>query len=705
MRNLTSILNLKFFNRTSFKRFLTSIWLLGLVIAIPVILLLPGFFHKYKLKLENRENAAHSVAYRIFFKDLNGNGIKQKIYAFGNSVGQLCFQYYGDRGEMVNQINFKHDYSPTLLYLFFGDVNKNGKTEVYGFTMSSDSLFLNWIELLNPYSLNTESLFIARVGASEGGKTNFSINRFGVDDLDADGNKDIVFSIISGYSKYPRMVVIYHPDTGKLIKSKDEGMNPYFLNFYDLNRDRKMELLAGSSATFNLVDSDSNRVADIRPYLIAYDSELNDYFNPVPFASGINNHIQFYIDPQRKQIVVFQFNRSRIKEKMIGIFQVDFKGHLRDSVFLPEFGKRFAFQVFLTDDGYHLYTGDKIVFINSDLEVKEVKEIENSNNIYKNPFVSKGVPEYITTDFLNTKICVYAENLKFRIDKEFPDETIKGINMDTGLGENRFLVQTNAHEYTFQLKMNLFYYLKFPLYVLIYLLSVSFLWLIQRIREKQLHERYELQNQFRDLEIKYLRMQMDPHFMFNAFTTMALMIKNGDRETAFDSFMKFTRMLRSNFDFSDFLTRPLSEELQTVSYYLEINKLRFKDKLNYEIKVAEDIKVSSLIPKMSLQIHVENSLKHGLSQLEKPGMIKIEIYKSGEYLCMSEEDNGIGRQKAASLNRPSTKQGIKMLLAIMDRLNQHNKLKITQTYIDLADENGNPAGTRVDIRVPLNLKE
>jgi len=200
-------------------------------------------------------------------------------------------------------------------------------------------------------------------------------------------------------------------------------------------------------------------------------------------------------------------------------------------------------------------------------------------------------------------------------------------------------------------------------------------------------------------------MQMDPHFMFNAFTTMALMIKNGDRTEAFDSFMKFTRMLRSNFDFSDHLTRPLTEELQTVRDYLEINKLRFKEKLDFEVKVGEDVPVNTLLPKMALQIHVENSLKHGLSQLEKPGFIRIGVFKETDFLCLSVEDNGIGRQKSATLNRPSTKQGIKMLLALMDRLNMQNKLKITQFYIDLQDETGFPAGTRVDIRVPLNLKE
>jgi sensor histidine kinase YesM len=267
------------------------------------------------------------------------------------------------------------------------------------------------------------------------------------------------------------------------------------------------------------------------------------------------------------------------------------------------------------------------------------------------------------------------------------------------------MVQTNMNEYTYRFQKNWLYYLKFPAYLIIYFLSVLFIWMIQNVREKQLHEKFELKNQLKDMEIKYLRMQMDPHFMFNAFTTMALMIKNGDRTEAFESFMKFTRMLRSNFDFSNHLTRPLSEELQTVKDYLEINKMRFKERLNYEVVVSDDVPVNTLIPKMIIQIHVENALKHGLSQQEKPGMIRITVVKEGDYINISVEDNGIGRKKAAALGRPSTKQGIKMLQALMDRLNAQNRLNITQGYTDLQDDSGFPAGTRVDMKVPLSLKE
>jgi hypothetical protein len=688
------------------KRFITSIWFLGLIIAVPVIFSLPGLFKKYRISLVLQESAPQPNDYRISFKDLDGNGIKQKVYAFENIANQLAVQYFGDNGGMINEITFSRKFNPNVPFLFFGDAEKNNKPEIYGFTMNMDSLFLNWVELVHPYSKSSKSLFITRVGTFNNGKFDFSISRFSVMDLDKDGNNEIEFSIVAGHSKFPRIVVIYHPDTGELIKSKDEGINPFYVVYYDINKDGKIEILAGSSAGYNLTDSTGNLIIDDRPYLLAFNSDLTLCFAPIPFSSGINNNTQIIVNaPKRKEILVFQYNLSLATEKMIRVYRVDFNGNLKDSVFFPDYGKRFKFQVFQGSDFFWLYTGDKMVMIDYDLKVIGEKNIDISALMYRNAVFEKGYPELVTSDLLSKKACIYTENFNHKVEKQYIDERIRNVILDIGKGAEYFMIQTNMNEYTYRFQKNWLYYLKFPVYLAIYLLSVLFVWLIQRIREKQLHERYELQNQLRDVEIKYLRMQMDPHFMFNAFNSMALLMKNGEKEEAFDAFMKFTKMVRSNFDFSDRFSRPLSEEMQMVNHFLDINKLRFREKLDFRIKIAEDVPMNMLIPKMMLQIHIENALKHGLSKLEKAGVILIHITREEEGIRVTIEDNGIGRRKAAQMNTDSTKQGLKMLQAVYERLSQQSKTKIMQVITDLMDEQGNPVGTRVEICVPLSLKE
>ena len=128
------------------KHLIPSVWVLGLIIAVPVIIFMPDLFNKYKTSLFLQESAAHQMPYRIYFRDLDGNGVRQKIYSFQNGSGQLAFQYFGDDGRMMNQINFKKKYSSALSYLVFADADENGLNEVYGFTIEKDSLFLNWKE-------------------------------------------------------------------------------------------------------------------------------------------------------------------------------------------------------------------------------------------------------------------------------------------------------------------------------------------------------------------------------------------------------------------------------------------------------------------------------------------------------------------------------------------------------------------------------
>ncbi len=233
------------------------------------------------------------------------------------------------------------------LALYFGDANKNDKPEIYGFSLTRDSLFLNWVELVHPYADDTESLFITTIGTFEEVKIDYTVSQFSVADLDNDGNNEIEFSIVTGFSKFPRIVVIYHPETGKLLKSNDVGINPYFPIIYDLEHDGKKEIIIGSNAGFNLNDSTPSPFPDKRPYLVAYDTDLNMLWPPVPFSSGIDNNIHVLINfTNETEILAFQFNRSRSTDKIIGIYKIDIGGNVRDSVFLPKYGKRFKFQLF-----------------------------------------------------------------------------------------------------------------------------------------------------------------------------------------------------------------------------------------------------------------------------------------------------------------------------------------------------------------------
>jgi hypothetical protein len=689
------------------KQIFLSVWLPGLIITVPLVLLLPDIFSKYKIDLIAQEPVQFKDAYKIYFEDLDGSGVKQKVTSFCNSSGQLSVQFHNDNGGMVNQINFRNAFSEKLLNIFFGDVNGNGYPEIYGFTMKNDSMYLNWNE---PYPLQqvnpSGSHFIAKIGTFENGKIDISIERFIIADLENDGKNEILFSIITGYSKKPRIVVLFQPETGKLMKSKDRGINSYRLILSDLDNNGISEIVAGNHAGYNLTDS-LGKFIDDRPRLQVFDSNLNDFFAPVDFSEGITNGIYAFIhkNNDRNELVVFQINRSLDADKIIQAFKVSTGGQKLDSIYFPDYGKRFACTVFQDHDAFILYTGNRIVWINDELSVKRESMIDHSYTIFRNPEPGEHGPEYVTRDISDKKAVFYTKDFRHSEELEYEDETIRNILFDAGYGPGHFLVQTDANEYTHRFGKNRFWFLQYPLYTLIWLLSVSFIWFIQKIREKQLKEKFELRNQVQELELRHFRNQMDPHFMFNTLTSVAALLKKGSRDEAYIAFMKFSKLIRLNLEHSQNIIRPLKDELQLVASFLEMNKLRFGEFLQYSVNIPDKQVLHYQVPRMVLQIHVENALKHGLNRKQGEGIVKVSVIQEDSFIRLLVEDNGIGREMASLSNRPSTKQGLKILNAIYERLNRENREKIRQQFTDLKDEKGNPAGTRVEIWLPLNLKE
>lgn len=688
------------------KNNLISPWVLGILITIPVILVIPDLFSRYKTTEILIEPAQHVTDYHIFFVDLDGNGKSQKVYSFENGSNQLSVQYFKDSGGMENQVNFSFSYSDQIQKIFFGDLNKNGFAEIYGFSINNDSLFINWFEPYPNHSNFSKSDFITTIGTYEDGKVNLAIEHFEICDLDSNGVNEILMSIVTGYSKHPRRLVLYNPVTKEKIFSPDLGINTYQLSVIDIPGNEKIRIIGGSAASFNLSDSLGNPVIDNRPYFLAFNSRLQFAFPPVPFSSGISNKtFAFKQSGKSTNIVVFQFNLSLPHEKIAKAYKLDAEGNFTDSTAFTCISKRFPFRVFQNSNQFIIYAGDKVFFTDEDFKILHDKKIGNTYEIYKNPNQTNNLPAFTANDLLREKAWVYTNDFKGSVEIEFKDEIIKDFVFGLPGGTDQFMILTDKNEHTYHFGPNKLYYLKFPLFLAVYILMVLFVKWMQKTGEKQLMEKYRLREQVRNMELKMLQSQMDPHFMFNAFTTMASLLKKGEQEEAYGAFMKFTKMVRSNFDFAHKLLRPLSEEIAAVSYYLEINKMRFKDNLSFIVEIAENVPLQTNVPKMMVQMHVENALKHGISKLSKPGRIDIKIWVENEMVNFSIADNGIGRQNAALLNIPSTKKGIKMLDAAYESLNLVNNLKISQKIIDLTDENNKPLGTLIRIEVPLNLRE
>jgi two-component sensor histidine kinase len=170
----------------------------------------------------------------------------------------------------------------------------------------------------------------------------------------------------------------------------------------------------------------------------------------------------------------------------------------------------------------------------------------------------------------------------------------------------------------------------------------------RRYHERELHAA-ELQKQLAQAKLDALRMQLNPHFLFNTLHTISALIHE-DPECADRIVARLSDLLRLSLDQSDTNEVPLRQELAFLDRYLEIEQIRFQDRLTVERNVEPDL-LEALVPCLILQPIVENAIRHGIETREDMGRIAIRARRSDGMLELSVRDNGSGLPDAQSAPR------------------------------------------------------
>lgn len=227
--------------------------------------------------------------------------------------------------------------------------------------------------------------------------------------------------------------------------------------------------------------------------------------------------------------------------------------------------------------------------------------------------------------------------------------------------------------------------------------------LISNRRKRQQQQKLEAEKRMAQLQLLTLKNQIDPHFTFNAINSIASAVLKENKELAYKYFVKLSRLMRSILGSSENLICSLSDELEFVKDYLDINKFRFKDRFDYKIIVAPEVDLNLPIPKMAIQSFSENALKHGILHLDTGGLLTISIFSNNGDLKLVVEDNGIGREMAGKISETSTGKGLVILKGYFDYFNKYNQEKINWSMIDLYNEQGLANGTRVEVFIPAGF--
>jgi LytS/YehU family sensor histidine kinase len=239
-------------------------------------------------------------------------------------------------------------------------------------------------------------------------------------------------------------------------------------------------------------------------------------------------------------------------------------------------------------------------------------------------------------------------------------------------------------------------------------LVIIALWAAYTLRIKEVKKRSALKDELNRYMQQALAKQMNPHFIFNALNSIHNFILENDKNTSSYYLSKFASLMRQTLENSTKETITLAEEIQTLTYYLELEQMRFKNSFEFSIRVSEDIDDSFIeIPPFLLQPYVENSLWHGImNKTDGHGSIKLEYTIEDEFIVCTIEDNGIGREKAAEIKAKSNTKHKSHGTSITEkRISIINSLYGTEVgvkYHDLKDEKGNASGTRVVVRISMS---
>lgn len=223
---------------------------------------------------------------------------------------------------------------------------------------------------------------------------------------------------------------------------------------------------------------------------------------------------------------------------------------------------------------------------------------------------------------------------------------------------------------------------------------------IQRIKEKA-----NIQVTIADLERRMLTAQMSPHFLFNSMNAIQQFVLCNDSHAAQAYLGKFSKLIRMFLEASKRKLISLRDEIELLSTYIELERLRFEDGFEVHFDISEELPLDEIeIPNSLIQPFVENAILHGLAPIPQQGKLRLRITQELNALLVCVDDNGTGRSQNSQLNKNKRHDPKGMALA-QDLAASYSGLEgFPETHIDIIDKKdheGRSLGTCVNITIAL----
>ena len=212
--------------------------------------------------------------------------------------------------------------------------------------------------------------------------------------------------------------------------------------------------------------------------------------------------------------------------------------------------------------------------------------------------------------------------------------------------------------------------------IVVFLLLVFILLGVQFYKNKTLKEEKEKML----LEQRVLRSQMNPHFIFNALSSIQDSLLDNEPLKSAGYLAKFAKLIRQNFDFINEKYIHLSDEIDALQNYMDTQKMRYSDKFDYEINIFADVDINEVkIPPLLLQPFVENAIEHGFKNKKEKGKIIINISRKEDFICYEIKDNGKGFSHKKNDGKQHSIDVFKKRLKLLNNDTSLNSFKINSS--------------------------
>lgn len=682
-------------------------YFLSLITALIIIVFLPSMFSKYEIKLVEKGKIRPTLDAIVYHSDIDNDGNSERIVSFSNGMGGMhAIQIFTPDGGTIDQWNF----DGTIINiqserLITGDYDKDNSLEVYVFYLIEDTIFLDCFEpldLVDPFEFKRIKIIEL---SREFYNPDCIINGFYFQDINGDGYEEVIIKANSRRAKFPREIYVYDIKNDTVYHSPKIGANLINLQIFDLDGDGKSEIFGSMNASGNIHDSLRIPYNDYSAWIIAFDDQFNLLFEPVEYP-GFRSCISIlpvydtlmaiyyqHLGPGKNYPELMLMN---IKGEILKKLQFSSSSKVYKSLYINQFSDKIIYWI-IQDNGKLLSYDEDFNFIKAvdlNTQIKNCIDIDLDGDL---------LPEQIMASPMGD-LLIAKDNFRYITKYKFEkDVNLSGYSIIQRLNiPNILYMQYGSEYYKIQFRKNPLAPFQYLVYLGVFLLIWFFILIVQKLYLIRIEKNNRIRREIVNLQLKNLKSQMDPHFTFNVFNTIASLIKK-ESSSAYQPFLKFSNLIRYNLETSDKIIRTIEDEITYLKNYLDLESLRFSTKFDYNIDISEDVDIQTMVPKMLLQTYVENAIKHGLMHKKIKGLLNIRIRKSRNYLEFIITDNGIGRQKAMEISKNSTGFGLKIMNNYFKLFNEFNKRKIKQKIIDLYDEDGKPIGTEIVISIPNNF--